>query len=207
VSRMRVALGALVLLAAGCGGSVPNAAETTPASNPTVAPAVVGSLLQCQAQAASKRPRDHTTVMIRVHTVARAWVTATDALAFLHGESAAGRANALGQRTLRFRVGDAAPGALVVIAVHVSRGGKQGACRASFRPRRGSAAPTQPTAPTSTAPSPPPTSPSCYPLSNEGTCYEPGEFCRNSDHGVSGIAGDGERILCADNNGWRWEPA
>jgi hypothetical protein len=48
--------------------------------------------------------------------------------------------------------------------------------------------------------------PSCYPLSNEGTCYEPGEFCRLSDAGTTGVAGDGERIKCEDNNGWRWEP-
>ena len=27
------------------------------------------------------------------------------------------------------------------------------------------------------------------------------------DHGASGVAGDGERIMCEDNNGWRWEPA
>jgi hypothetical protein len=47
----------------------------------------------------------------------------------------------------------------------------------------------------------------CYPLSNKGTCYEPGERCRNSDHGASGVAGDGESIQCADNDGWRWEPA
>jgi hypothetical protein len=36
---------------------------------------------------------------------------------------------------------------------------------------------------------------SCHPLSNEGTCYEPGEFCR-----------DGKTIICKDNDGWRWEP-
>jgi hypothetical protein len=47
----------------------------------------------------------------------------------------------------------------------------------------------------------------CYPLSDEGTCYEPGEFCRDSDHGMTGTAGDGEKIICADNDGWRWEPA
>ena len=46
----------------------------------------------------------------------------------------------------------------------------------------------------------------CTPLTNGGNCYEPGEFCRNTDHGVSGVAGDGERIRCEDNNGWRWEP-
>ncbi|RNI17896.1 hypothetical protein EFY87_18995 [Flexivirga caeni] len=47
--------------------------------------------------------------------------------------------------------------------------------------------------------------PACYPLTNGGNCYEPGEFCRKSDHGMSGIAGDGKRIVCAYNDGWRWE--
>jgi hypothetical protein len=53
----------------------------------------------------------------------------------------------------------------------------------------------------------PSTAASCHPLSNEGTCYEPGEFCRDSDRGAMGLAGDGEKIVCEDNNGWRWEPA
>ena len=44
------------------------------------------------------------------------------------------------------------------------------------------------------------------PPTNSGNCYEPGEYCRNSDHGASGVAGDGEKIICEDNNGWRWEP-
>jgi hypothetical protein len=58
-----------------------------------------------------------------------------------------------------------------------------------------------PTPPASTAPA------GCYPLSDEGTCYEPGEYCRDDDHGMSGVAGDGEAIVCEDNDGWRWEPA
>lgn len=63
------------------------------------------------------------------------------------------------------------------------------------------------TTPAAVAP-PPSTAPaSCYPLTNGGNCYEPGEFCRNSDHGVSGVAGDGENITCENNDGWRWEPA
>ena len=66
-------------------------------------------------------------------------------------------------------------------------------------------------APAVTAPSPaPPAAPSpqgCYPLSNEGTCYEPGEYCRSSDQGTTGVAGDGETIICEDNDGLRWEPA
>jgi hypothetical protein len=65
-----------------------------------------------------------------------------------------------------------------------------------------SAAP--PPAPTTSAAAPPPAS--CYPLTNGGNCYEPGEYCRNSDHGMYGAAGDGEKIICEDNNGWRWEP-
>lgn len=62
---------------------------------------------------------------------------------------------------------------------------------------------------TAAAPPPPPASPAparCYPLSNAGHCYEPGEYCRTSDHGASGVAGDGEAIKCEAVNGWRWEP-
>ncbi|MGH3172201.1 MAG: hypothetical protein ACRDN0_40890 [Trebonia sp.] len=81
------------------------------------------------------------------------------------------------------------------------------------------ASPTPAPPPAPTTPPPAPTTPaaapsasataaaSCYPLSDEGTCYEPGEYCRDSDHGVSGVAGDGEAITCEDNDGWRWEPA
>jgi hypothetical protein len=68
---------------------------------------------------------------------------------------------------------------------------------------------TSPSTPARTTPAAPPASTapaSCYPLSNEGTCYEPGEFCRNADHGKSGVAGDGKAIKCEDNDGWRWEP-
>jgi len=65
-----------------------------------------------------------------------------------------------------------------------------------------------PAPPQTTAPAAAPTTSSgCYPLTNGGNCYEPGEYCRNSDHGASGVAGDGKRIICEDNNGWRWEPA
>ena len=62
--------------------------------------------------------------------------------------------------------------------------------------------------PATTTPTPAPsTTTSCTPLTNGGNCYEPGEYCRNSDHGASGVAGDGKSITCLDNNGWRWEPS
>lgn len=63
------------------------------------------------------------------------------------------------------------------------------------------ASPAAPPAPSS------PAHASCYPLTNGGNCYEPGEFCRIRDRGTSGIAGDGEAITCEDNDGWRWEPS
>ena len=100
---------------------------------------------------------------------------------------------------------------------------------ASSHPARSSApAPPRTTAPAATHPATthpaaPPPSPArttsrvsapsttsapagCYPLTNGGKCYEPGEFCRESDHGMVGLAGDGKTIKCEDNNGWRWEP-
>jgi hypothetical protein len=58
-------------------------------------------------------------------------------------------------------------------------------------------------------PPPPPTTAapaSCHPLTDGGNCYSPGEYCRDSDHGVTGVAGNGETITCEDNDGWRWEP-
>lgn len=54
---------------------------------------------------------------------------------------------------------------------------------------------------------PAPTPAGCYPIASSGNCYEPGEFCPHADAGMTGMAGDGERIVCADNNGLRWEPA
>ena len=67
--------------------------------------------------------------------------------------------------------------------------------------------PTPTPAPTPTpVPTPTPTPAGCYPLTNSGNCYEPGEYCRADDYGTSGVAGDGEAITCEYNNGWRWEP-
>jgi hypothetical protein len=202
---------ATAVLAVGCGSSAPKVAVTIPTLRSTNTPAAEGGTLKCQAWASSSRPHDNATVKIQVRTVANAWVSATHALALVNGESIAGRASSKGEWTVRFQVRDATPGARVVITVHVSRQGSRGTCQASFRPQSASpisvAVPTRSATPPSSAPSPPQaTAASCYPLSNEGTCYEPGEFCRNSDHGASGVAGDGESIICEYNDGWRWEP-
>jgi hypothetical protein len=73
---------------------------------------------------------------------------------------------------------------------------------AASRPatRKPSPKPTRSASPTALAPA------GCYPKTNGGNCYEPGEYCRDSDHGMTGVAGDGEKIQCEDNDGWRWEP-
>jgi hypothetical protein len=72
--------------------------------------------------------------------------------------------------------------------------------RAAARP-----APASPS-PVATTSGPTAAAPGCYPRSDEGTCYEPGEYCRAADQGVAGIAGDGQTIVCMDDNGLRWEP-
>lgn len=62
--------------------------------------------------------------------------------------------------------------------------------------------------PTTQAPQPAPTTAqaqSCYPLTDGGNCYKPGEYCRKSDHGATGIDANGDAIKCEYNNRWRWE--
>jgi len=194
------------------------AADSSP--RPTATPTVRSSALECHAQATIRRPRDHTTVTVNVHTAAHVEVTATS-----HGETPGskkitGSSNANGNWALRVRVGNTPPGTQVVVTVRVSRRGGTGSCQASFAPRAtavSAAAATQSAAPPATPPPSPapaatqplasPPAAACYPVSDEGTCYEPGEYCRDSDHGASGVAGDGESIVCEDNDGWRWEPA
>jgi cardiolipin synthase len=76
----------------------------------------------------------------------------------------------------------------------------------------GQAQPTGASAPVTAVPAPsapPPTNPTasgCTPIDNEGGCYEPGEYCRDDNHGMTGRAGDGQTITCEDRNGtWYWE--
>jgi cardiolipin synthase len=58
--------------------------------------------------------------------------------------------------------------------------------------------------PTTSSPTNPATG--CTPIDNEGGCYEPGEYCRDDNHGMTGRAGNGQTITCEDMNGtWYWE--
>jgi cardiolipin synthase A/B len=73
----------------------------------------------------------------------------------------------------------------------------------------GAVAPASPiTSPSTATPvAPAPTAgPSCHPLSDEDGCYEPGEYCRDDDHGTTGVAGNGESITCRQSDGsWEWQ--
>jgi phosphatidylserine/phosphatidylglycerophosphate/cardiolipin synthase-like enzyme len=67
-------------------------------------------------------------------------------------------------------------------------------------------APPPATPPTSPALPTNPTASGCYPIDDEGRCYEPGEYCRDDDHGSTGRSGNGQTITCEVENGtWYWE--
>jgi phosphatidylserine/phosphatidylglycerophosphate/cardiolipin synthase-like enzyme len=72
------------------------------------------------------------------------------------------------------------------------------------QPQRTTTSPPATTAPTTSATSSSPAA--CTPIDDEGGCYEPGEYCRDDDHGATGRAGDGKTITCENENGtWYWE--
>jgi hypothetical protein len=220
-ARLVIALAAVALVTAACGSSAKKltGAVTAPTPPATVAPAASTPALACHAQATRPHPRDHSSVGVRVTTVPHARVTGV-ATWSVTGQSVSGRANAQGTRVLRFRVGNATPGTQAMIDVHISSNGRKASCQASFEPRAALAAAVHPPPPapsphpappptTAAPPPPPPPSPApagCHPLTDSGKCYEPGEFCRESDAGVIGLAGDGETIKCENNDGLRWEP-
>jgi hypothetical protein len=141
-----------------------------------------------------------------------------------------------GWRPVSSKLGIAAAGVLLVVGVIVGSASCGGTPAAAATPVAATATPTvepsstpsptptptpdptptptpvpAPPPPTPAPPPPPPTQApvavSCYPLSNSGTCYRPGEFCRSSDHGATGLTADGRAIVCVDRNGWRWVAA
>lgn len=152
-----IAIAGLLITIGATANAKPTAVSNTTtdaASHATATATADRSPLKCQAQATSRQPRDHTTVTIKVHTVAHAEVTATSRLASLRNRDVTGSANAKGTWAFRARVGDATPGARVVVAVRVSRHGSTGRCQAAFRPRAAAvsvvaASATQPAAPPS----------------------------------------------------------
>jgi hypothetical protein len=68
-----------------------------------------------------------------------------------------------------------------------------------------------PTGSAPAAPAPAPTSApaasGCHPTTSSGNCYRAGEFCPEADAGMTGVAGNGEVIVCKLVSGrYHWEP-
>jgi hypothetical protein len=199
----------LVLGAVGCTSghhpavTVATSPSATPSATPTNTP-LTGTM-----SVTGRHPRDGTKVGISVFTAPGAQISVVAHFQTGNWKKSA-RADATGMHTFWCQIGSATPGYQVKVDVRVSADGQKLSSRAWFTPRQRPPPPAPKPAPTPTAAPPSATAPppaSCYPTASSGNCYEPGEFCPHADAGMSGVAGDGEAIICENNNGLRWEPA
>ena len=200
VTKIVLAMPAALALAA-CGTNA-----MTPAH--TAARTVSASPLSCQASVSNANPSDFTKTAVHVRTDASAKVF-TVAYYRTVNRAYFARADFDGRAQISYYVSGATPGYRVKVIVTVVRGHNASTCRTSFTPRKsGSPTPSPSPSPSSSSPTPSPSSSAaCHPTTSSGNCYEPGEFCPAADHGMDGVDGKGEAIVCEDNNGWRWELA
>jgi hypothetical protein len=153
------------------------------------------------------RPADFTTTVVHVRTQALVKVFT---VAFYKTVNRAYfvRASSSGQAQVTYHISEATPGRKVEVVVTVVRRHHASSCSTSFTPRkRGSSSSPPSPSPSSSAPAPDPSTAACYPTTSAGNCYQTGEFCPNADHGMSGIAENGDSIVCENDNGWRWVAA
>ncbi len=210
IQKLMAAAGAAVvvgLAVVGCSSTpqtapIAQAASASPTAPPTPTP-TASPPLTSTASVTRRHPRTGTKVGVLVSTAPGARITVVAHFEAGDREKTA-HADSTGLHTFWFPVGSAPPGVRVTVDVRVSAHGQKRSTRVWFTPRQPPPPPQPAPAPTT---APPPAPSGCYPKTDSGNCYEPGEFCRDSDHGVSGVAGDGEKIICEDNDGWRWEPA
>lgn len=208
--RLTAATGAVlavVLAAVGCTtthhSAPPGAASATLSPTATAIATPTPAPLTVAASVTHKHPIISTKVGVLVSTMPNARITVVAHFPAENREKTA-RADATGLRTFWFQTGSATPGHRVKVDVRVYAHGQKRSSRIWFTPRQRPPPPPPPaptTSPSAAAPS------GCYPKTSSGHCYEPGEFCPQADAGMSGVAGDGEAIICENNNGLRWEPA
>ena len=191
---------------------------TTAAPSHTAALTAARQSLSCSAHMSNPRPGDNTTTVVHVRTQASVKVFTVAFYKTVHRAYFV-RAGSDGRARVPYYVSGATPGRKVGVAITVVRRHSASTCSTSFTPRRLASTSPSPSpspnslssptpAPSHSSAAPSPSSPAgCYPLTSAGNCYEPGEYCSDADHGMHGVAGDGEAIVCEDNNGWRWEPA
>ena len=171
-------------------------------SQPTLAPA-------SSSPASSSAPAPTASATVKVVLTARQRHFVKDIQAQFALTRSASAIAAIGRQvcTLRrdgMRQGDVV--AQLSVTAHqaaVTRLAERDLCRRYLpKPPRPKPAPPSPAPSATSAPQPA----GCYPRASSGNCYEPGEFCPHADAGMTGVAGDGEKIICRDNNGLRWEP-
>ena len=184
--------------------------SNSPAPSPTPTTSPPAAPLTSTALVTRKHPRTGTKVGVQVSTAPGARITAVAHFGAGDREKTA-RADASGLHTFWFPLGSVQPGIKVLVTVRVSAHGQKHLTTVWFTPRQPPPPPapkttTAPPAPKTTTAPPAPAS-GCHPTTSSGHCYEPGEFCPHADAGMSGIAGNGEAIICENNNGLRWEPA
>lgn len=217
VKRLILAVPAALALA-GCG----TAAAAIPPHINTHAASLRS--LSCRAYMSKARPADNSTTVVHVRTQASVKVFTVAFYMTVHRAYFV-RASRDGKAQITYYVSGATPGRNVQVVVTVVRRHKARSCSTAFTPQKaGSHSPSPSPRPPSPSPSPSPRPPSpspspssptpvpsspaaCYPRAADGNCYMPGEFCPKADHGMLGIAGNGEAIVCDNNDGWRWEPA
>jgi len=182
-------------------GTIPASTFSSPTPSPTPTASPPPAPLTSTASVTRRHPRTGTKVGVAVATAPHARITV-----IAHFETGdldkTARADATGLHTFWFPLGSAPPGIRVPVVVRVAAHGHKRTTRVWFTPRQ----PPPPPAPKVTTPPPaPPTG--CYPKTSSGNCYEPGEFCPEADAGMTGIAGDGERITCVLESGrYHWHP-
>jgi hypothetical protein len=173
-------------------GTLPAPTSSSPTPSPTPTTSPPPAPLTSTVSVTRSRPRTGTKVGVEVSTAPGARITVVAHFEAGDREKTA-RADATGLHTFWFPLGSAPPGIRVMVTVRVSAHGQKHSTRVWFTPRQPPPAPAPPSG--------------CYPKTSSGHCYEPGEFCPHADAGMSGVAGDGEAIICENNNGLRWEPA
>lgn len=196
---------AVVLAAAGCTSTPHSAPLSTATSAPASAVTPTLAPLTSSASVTRQHPIIGRMVGVVVATLPDARITIT--AHFPAGDrTKTARANRTGLHTFWFQTAGATPGHRVRVDVHVYAHGQERSSRAWFTPRH-KPPPPPPPPPVPAASSPAAAPAGCYPTTSTGHCYEPGEFCPHADAGMKGVAGNGEAIICEDNNGLRWEPA
>lgn len=134
MKRMRSLIVAPVAVAAllTAGAALP--AVAAPVAAPTAA-SPASAALPCHASMSNNRPRDYTTIYVKVHTTGYAAVT-TVAHYRTTSHKKTGTAGKRGNASIGYYISGATPGYKVVVSVRVVRGHRSGSCSTSFIPHR-----------------------------------------------------------------------